>query len=49
MVSQKNTDGSNVFQFMKSEVSMAGEDSKLEETCSEVAGTHFKIGKIKFR
>jgi hypothetical protein len=28
---------------------MAGEDSELEETCSELAGTHFMNGKIKFR
>jgi hypothetical protein len=38
----------NVFRFMKSEESMAGEDSELEETCLELAGTHFTIGKIKF-
>jgi hypothetical protein len=24
---------------------MAGEDPKLEEMCSELAGTHFTIGK----
>ncbi len=35
----------NVFRFMKLEESMVGEDSKLEETCSELAGTHFKMGK----
>jgi hypothetical protein len=34
---------------MKLEESMAGEDSKPEKTCSELAGTHFTIGKIKFR
>jgi hypothetical protein len=33
---------------MKSEESMAGEDSEPEESCSELAGTHFMIGKIKF-
>jgi hypothetical protein len=33
---------------MKPEESMAGEDSKPEGTCSELAGTHFTIGKIKF-
>jgi hypothetical protein len=33
---------------MKSEESMAREDSKLEGTCSELAGTHFTIRKIKF-
>ena len=32
---------------MKSEELMAGEDSELEKTCSELAGTHFTIGKIK--
>jgi hypothetical protein len=48
MAGQKNTDGRNVFQFMKSEASMAGEDSESEETYSEFAGTHFTIGKIKF-
>jgi hypothetical protein len=42
MLSQK-TDVGNVFHFMKSEESMAGEDSELEETCSELAGTHFTI------
>jgi hypothetical protein len=45
----KNSDGGNVFRFMKSEESMAGEDSEPEETCSELAGTHFTIGKINFR
>jgi hypothetical protein len=44
----KKEDG-NVFLFMKLEESMAGEDSKPAGTCSELAGTHFKIGKIKFR
>ncbi len=39
----------NIFQFMKSEESMAGEDSEPEESCSELAGTHFTIRKIKFR
>jgi hypothetical protein len=42
-------EGGNVFRFMKLEESMAGEDSKLAETCSELAGTHFTIRKIKFR
>jgi hypothetical protein len=41
--------GGNVFQFMKLEESMEGEDSEPEKTCSELAGTHFTIGKIKFR
>ncbi len=27
---------------------MAGEDSEPEKMCSELAGTHFTIGKIKF-
>jgi hypothetical protein len=49
MAGQKNTDGGKVFGFMKSEESMAGEDSKPEEMCSELAGTHFTIRKIKFR
>jgi hypothetical protein len=38
----------NVFRFMKLEESMAGEDSEPEKMCSELAGTHFTIGKIKF-
>jgi hypothetical protein len=46
---KKNTDGGNVFQFMKLEESMAGDDSELEEMCSELAKTHFGIRKIKFR
>ncbi len=46
---QKNTDGGNIFRFMKLEESMAGEDSKPEKKCSELAGIHFMIGKIKFR
>ncbi len=46
MVGQKNTDGGKVFQFMKLEESMVGEDSEPEEMCSELAGTHFTIGKI---
>jgi hypothetical protein len=33
---------------MKSEYSMAGEDSEPEKMYSELAGTHFTIGKIKF-
>jgi hypothetical protein len=37
----------NVFRFMKLEQSMAGEDSELEKTSSELAGTHFTIGKNK--
>jgi hypothetical protein len=45
----KKHDGRNVFQFMKSEESVVGEDSKPEEMCSELAGTHFIIRKIKFR
>jgi hypothetical protein len=31
----------NVFQFMKSEELMAGEDSKPAGMCSELVGTHF--------
>ncbi len=46
MADQKNTDGRNVFRFIKSEELMAGEDSELEEMCSELTGTHFTIGKI---
>ncbi len=46
---KKNTDGGNVFRFMKLEESMAGEDYKRKKTCSELGGTHFTIGKIKFR
>jgi hypothetical protein len=34
---------------MKSEELMAGEDYEPEKTCSELAGTHFTIGKIKFQ
>ncbi len=45
----KKTDVKKVFQFMKLEELMAGEDSKLEETHSELVGTHFTTGKIKFR
>jgi hypothetical protein len=36
----------NVFQFMKLEESMAGEDSEPAGTCYELAGTNFTIGKI---
>ncbi len=39
----------NVFQFMKLEESMAGEDSKPEETCSKWREHIFTIGKINFR
>jgi hypothetical protein len=46
---EKNADGGTVFRFMKSEELMAGEDTKPEKMCSELAGTHFTIGKIKFR
>ncbi len=49
MAGQKSTDGGKVFQAMKSEESMAGEDAELEKTCSELAGTHFTIKKFKFR
>jgi hypothetical protein len=45
----KNTDGGKIFRFMKLEESMVGKDSEPEETCSELAGTHFTIGKIKFQ
>jgi hypothetical protein len=34
---------------MKLEELIAGEDSKPEERCSELAGTHFMIGKNKIR
>ncbi len=44
----KNTAVEIVFRFMKLEESMAGEDSEPEEMCSELAGAHFMIGKIKF-
>jgi hypothetical protein len=37
-----------VFRLMKLEELMAGEDSKPAGTCSEFAGTHFTIRKIKF-
>jgi hypothetical protein len=33
---------------MKLEELMVGEDSEPEEMCSELAGTHFTIGKEKF-
>ncbi len=39
----------NIFQLTKLEESMVGEDSKPEETSSELAGTHFTTGKRKFR
>jgi hypothetical protein len=39
----------NIFRLMTSEELMAGEDSELVGTCSELAGTHFTIEKIKFR
>jgi hypothetical protein len=39
----------NVFQIMKLEESMAGEDSEPAEPCSELMGTHFTIRKIKFQ
>ncbi len=35
----------NIFRFMKLEEKMAGEDSEPETMCSELAGTHFIIGK----
>ncbi len=49
MSGQKNTDGGKVFRLMKLKESMVGEDSGPEKMCSESAGTHFTIGKIKFR
>ncbi len=49
LAGQKNTDGRNVFRFMKLEEAMAGEDSKPEEMCPELAETHFTIGKIKLQ
>ncbi len=49
MAGQKNTDGGNIFRFMKLEESRVGEDSEPEETCSELAGTHLTIGNIKFQ
>jgi hypothetical protein len=33
---------------MKPEELLAGEDLEQEKTCSELAGTHFMIKKIKF-
>jgi hypothetical protein len=33
---------------MKLEESMTGDNSEPEIMCSELAGTHFMIGKIKF-
>ena len=42
-------EGGNVLQFMKSEESIAGEDSKPAEMCSKLVDTHFPIGKITFR
>jgi hypothetical protein len=45
----KNTNGKNVFRFMKSKELMARADSKPDGTHSKLAGTHFTIGKIKFR
>ncbi len=38
LAGQKNTDGGNIFRFMKLEESMVGEDSEPEEMCSELAG-----------
>jgi hypothetical protein len=35
----------NVFQFMKLEELMAGEDSEPKESCSELVRTHFTIRK----
>jgi hypothetical protein len=43
----KKTDGRKVFQFMKLEESMAGEDSEPEEMCLELVGTHFYDQKNK--
>ncbi len=40
--------GRNIFRFMKLEESMAGEDSELTGTFSELAETNFTIQKIKF-
>jgi hypothetical protein len=40
--------GRNVFRCMKSEESMAGEDSEQVGTCYELAGTHFTIREIEF-
>jgi hypothetical protein len=34
---------------MKLEEPMVGDDSEPEKMCSELVGTHFTIGKIKFR
>jgi hypothetical protein len=34
---------------MKLEELMVGEDPEPEKMCSELAGTHFTIEKIKFR
>ncbi len=46
---EKNRHVGNVFQLMKLKELMMGEDSEPEETCSQLGGTHFRIGKIKFR
>jgi hypothetical protein len=46
---KKKTDGGNVLRLIKLEELMAGEDSKPEKMCLELAGTHFTIGKIKFQ
>ncbi len=40
--------GGNIFQCMKLEELMAGEDSKLAGRCYKLAGTNFTIGEIKF-
>jgi hypothetical protein len=42
-------EGRDIFQFIKLEESMVGEDSEPAGTCFELAGTHFTIEKIKFR
>jgi hypothetical protein len=44
----KKLHAGNVFRFMKSEESMAGEDSEPEGTSSELAEIHFRIRNIKF-
>jgi hypothetical protein len=41
--------GWNIFQCMKLEELMVGEDSEPAGMCYELAGTNFTIGKMKFR
>jgi hypothetical protein len=41
--------GAKVFQLMKLEKLIGGEDSEPAGRCYKLAGTHFRIRKIKFR